>query len=180
MDPPIYAGLRVSKSYSFEPVPDGVDAKHILGGQGNVWTEQIPNMRHLEYMTYPRAWALSEVYWSPKEAKNWAQFAQRMEAHFPRAEAARINVSTAVYDAIVKTRSQGGKLLVEMGTELADLAIHYTLDDTMPDTYSPAYSAPFALPDGPVTLRVQTFRNGKPIGHLITLKRADLERRAGR
>ena len=180
VDPPIYAGLRVSKSYSFEPVPDGVDAKHILGGQGNVWTEQIPNMRHLEYMTYPRAWALSEVYWSPKEAKNWAQFAQRMEAHFPRAEAARINVSTAVYDAIVKTRSQGGKLLVEMGTELADLAVHYTLDDTMPDTYSPAYSAPFALPDGPVTLRVQTFRNGKPIGHLITLKRADLERRAGR
>jgi hexosaminidase len=180
VDPPIYAGLRVSKSYSFEPVPDGVDAKHILGGQGNVWTEQIPNLRHLEYMTYPRAWALSEVYWSPKEAKNWGHFAQRMEAHFPRAEAARVNVSTAVYDAIVKTSSQGGKLMVELGSELADLAVHYTLDDTMPDTYSPAYSAPFALPDGPVTLRVQTFRNGKPIGHLITLKRTDLERRAGR
>jgi hexosaminidase len=180
VDPPIYAGLRVSKSYSFEPVPDGVDAKHILGGQGNVWTEQIPTLRHLEYMTYPRAWALSEVYWSPKEAKNWGHFAQRMEAHFPRAEAARVNVSTAVYDAMVKTRSQDGKLLVEMGTELADLAVHYTIDDTMPDTYSPLYSAPFALPDGPITLRVQTFRNGKPIGHLITLKRADLERRAGR
>ena len=33
IDPPIYASLRVKKSYSFEPVPEGVDAKYILGGQ---------------------------------------------------------------------------------------------------------------------------------------------------
>jgi hexosaminidase len=103
-----------------------------------------------------------------------------MEAHFLRAESAGVNFSTAVYDAIVKTRLQAGQLKVELGTELSDLAIHYTIDDTMPDRYSPLYSSSFSLPDGPVTLRVQTFRDGKPIGHLITLKRADLERRAGR
>jgi len=180
VDPPIYAGLRVSKSYSFEPVPDGVDPKHILGGQGNVWTEQIPHFRHLEYMTYPRAWALSEVYWSPKTAKNWNAFSQRMEGHFQRAELAEINVSTAVYDAIVKTRMQQGKMEVELGTEISGLDIHYTIDDSMPDRFSPKYATPFTLPEGPITLRVQTFRNGKPIGHLITLKKADLERRAGR
>ena len=180
VDPPIYAGLRVSKSYSFEPVPDGVDPKHILGGQGNVWTEQIPHFRHLEYMTYPRAWALSEVYWSPKAAKNWDAFSQRMEGHFQRAEQAEINFSTAAYDAIVKSRSQHGKLQIELGTEISGLDLHYTIDDAMPDRFSPKYAAPFTLPEGPITLRVQTFRNGKPIGHLITLKRADLERRASR
>lgn len=180
VDPPIYAGLRVSKSYSFEPVPDGVEAKHILGGQGNVWTEQIPTLRHLEYMTFPRAWALSEVYWSPKEAKNWENFSKRMETHFHRAEVAGVNVSTAVYDAIVKTRMQQGKLVLELGSELSDLTIHYTIDDTMPDIYSPKYMAPQTMPEGPITLRVRTFRDGKPIGNLITLKRAELERRAGR
>ena len=180
VDPPIYAGLRVSKCYSFEPVPDGVDAKHILGGQGNVWTEQIPHIRHLEYMTFPRAWALSEVYWSPKTTKNWESFSRRMETHFQRSERAEINFSTAVYDAIVKTRLQNGKLQIELGTEISGLDLHYTIDDAMPDRFSPKYSAPFTLPEGPITLRVQTFRNGKPIGHLITLKRADLERRASR
>ena len=35
VEPPLYAGLRMKKSYSFDPVPEGVDAKHILGGQGN-------------------------------------------------------------------------------------------------------------------------------------------------
>jgi hexosaminidase len=37
---------------------------------------------------------------------------------------------------------------------------------------------PFDLPEGgPVTLRVITYRNGKPIGHLITLNPEDLRRR---
>ena len=45
-EPPVYATLRLSKSYEFEPVPDGVDPKYIKGGQANLWTEQIYNMRH--------------------------------------------------------------------------------------------------------------------------------------
>ena len=94
----------------WNPVPNGVDARFILGGQGNLWTEQIPTLRHAEYMTYPRAWALAEVFWSPREGKNWENFAGRMESHFSRAEAAGINVSHAVYDAIVTTAWKEKKL----------------------------------------------------------------------
>lgn len=180
IDPPIYAGLRVSKSYSFEPVPDGVDAKYILGGQGNLWSEQTPTLRYAEYMTYPRAWALSEVYWSQKSAKNWDNFSKRMEAHFDRAEVAEIGFSKAVYDAIITPSYKNGKLMLELGSEISDLDIFYSIDDTMPDKFSPKYSQPVELPDGPITLRVITYRAGKPIGHLITLKRAELERRAGK
>ncbi|MCY7351999.1 MAG: family 20 glycosylhydrolase [Cytophagaceae bacterium] len=179
IDPPIYAGLRVSKSYSFEPVPEGVEAKYILGGQGNLWTEQIPNLRYAEYMSYPRVWALSEVYWSPKEAKNWEAFVPRLEAHFDRADVAGINYSKAVYDAIVKTTAKDGKLTLALESEVPGLDLFYTTDDTMPDDHSLKYAQPVVLPDGPITLRVVSYRSGKPIGHLITLKRAELERRAG-
>jgi hexosaminidase len=178
IDPPIYANLRVSKSYSFEPVPDGVDAKYILGGQGNLWAEQLPTFRYAQYMTYPRAWALSEVYWSPKSAKNWDNFAQRMETHFDRSDIAEINYSRAVYDAIVKTSKKDGQLLLTLGTEIKGMDIYYTTDDAMPDKYCTKYTQPVVLPSGPITLRVATYRNGQPIGHLITLKRADLEKRA--
>ena len=180
IDPPIYAGLRVSKSYSYEPVPDSVDAKYILGGQGNLWSEQLPTFRYAQYMTYPRAWALSEVFWSPKASKNWDNFAKRMEAHFDRSDIAEINYSRAVYDAIVKTSMQDGKLMLTLGSELSDVDIFYTTDDAMPDKFCTKYTQPVALPDGPITLRVVTYRNGQPIGHLITLKRADLEKRAGK
>jgi hexosaminidase len=179
VDPPIYAYLRCKKSYSFDPVPDGVDAKFILGGQGNLWTEQIPTYRYAQYMTFPRAWALAEVFWSKKESKNWDDFARRMENHFERSDAAGNNYSKAVYDAIVRTSMKEGKLWLEMDSEIPGLDIFYSIDDTMPDNYSTKYSKPVELPEGPITLRVVTYRNGKPIGHLITLKRADLESRIG-
>lgn len=178
IDPPIYAGLRCKKSYSFEPVPDGVDARYILGGQGNLWTEQIPNLRYAQYMTYPRAWALAEVYWSPKALKNWENFARRMEVYFDRSDMAEVNYSRAVYDAIITTNRKDGKLMLEMEAEIPGLEIYYSIDDTMPDNFSAKYSKPVELPDGPITLRAITYRDGRPIGHLITLKRRDLEARA--
>ncbi|GET21758.1 beta-N-acetylhexosaminidase [Prolixibacter denitrificans] len=180
VDPPIYANLRVSKAYSFEPVPDGVDPKYILGGQGNLWTEQTPTFRYVDYMTYPRAWALSEVFWSPKSAKNWNDFARRMENQFSRSDVAEVNYSKAVYDAEITTKKENGKLMLVMSTEIPDLVIYYTIDDTMPDNFCPKYTGPVELPDGPITLRVVTYRNEKPIGHLITLKRKQLEERAGK
>jgi hexosaminidase len=180
VDPPIYASLRLKKCYSFEPVPDGVDAKYILGGQGNLWTEQIPTLRYAYYMTYPRAWALSEVYWSPKESKNWDNFIQRVEKQFDRSDAAETNYSKAIYDPIINMSRRNGKLLLTMESEAPNIDIYYTINDAMPDKFTTLYTQPDELPEGPITLRVISYREGKPIGHLITLKRDELERRAGK
>jgi hexosaminidase len=180
IDPPIYAFLRAKKCYSLEPVPADVDPKFILGGQGNLWSEQLPTFRHAEYMTYPRAWALSEVFWSPKESKNWNNFVLRMEYFFERAEAGNINYSVSVYDPIIKTSKKGGKLILEMEIEIPGLDIYYTIDDAMPDKHTAKYTQAVELPEGPITLRTITYRDGKPLGHLITLKREQLENRIGR
>jgi len=180
VDPPIYASLRLNKCYSFDPVPDGVDAKYILGGQGNLWTEQVPTMRHAQYMIFPRAWALSEVYWSPKESKNWDHFIWRVEKQFDRSDIAEVNYSKAIYDAVIKMSRSNGKLLLTMESEAPNVEIYYTINDAMPDKFTNRYTKPVELPDGPITLRVITYRDGKPLGHLITLKRDELERRAGK
>lgn len=74
-------------SYSFDPISpelSGEEAKHILGGQGNLWTELIPFGRQAEYMLYPRLCALSEVFWSPKSKRNFQDFSQRMQTHGTR------------------------------------------------------------------------------------------------
>lgn len=178
IEPPIYASLRMKKSYSLNPVPEGVDAKHILGGQGNLWTEQVATLRHAEYMTWPRGWALAEVFWTPDENKNWENFVKRVENQFTRSDVAEVKYSKAMYDAIIRTRMKDGKLWVEMEPEAPGLDIYYTIDGGMPDNFSPKYTQSFEIPEGPVTLRVITYRNGAPIGHLITLKPADLKARA--
>jgi hexosaminidase len=177
VEPEMYADLRLSKCYSFEPVPDGVDAKYILGGQGNLWTEQIVTLRHAEYMTWPRGWALAEDFWSPKESKNWSGFIGRVENQFERSEIEGINYSTAIYDAVITATGKAGKITLGMESEAPGLDIFYTLDGSMPGLYSPKYTKPVEVPEGPVTVRVATFRNNKQIGHLITLRPEDLKKR---
>jgi|WetSurMetagenome_2_1015567.scaffolds.fasta_scaffold00723_5 hexosaminidase len=177
IEPPLYEGLRLNTCYSFEPVPDGAVEKYILGGQGNLWTEQVPTLRHAEYMTWPRGWALAEVFWSPKESKNWVSFVRRAEAQFARNQIAGVNYSRAVYDPIITTKMQNGKMILEMTSEMPGLDIYYTINDAMPDNYSLKYSNPVELPDEPVTLRVISYNNSTPIGHLITLKPEELKNR---
>src|SRR5450759_1680485 len=177
IEPPIYSNLRLSKCYSYEPVPEGVDAKYILGGQGNLWTEQVVTLHHAEYMTWPRGWALAEDFWSPKESKNWANFVLRVEKQFERAEIEGVNYSPAIYDAIINVRGKEGEMTLEMDSEVPGLDIYYTIDGAMPNIYSIKYSNPFKLPSGPITVRVITYRNGKQIGHLVTLRPEDLKKR---
>ena len=94
----IGGNLPLSKCYSFEPnLPEltAEEAKHVVGIQANVWTEYISNIAYAEYMTYPRALALSEVAWSAKEAKNYADFKKRLTGHLPAMDALKINYSKA-------------------------------------------------------------------------------------
>src|SRR5664279_4197652 len=177
IEPPIYDNLRLNKCYSFNPVPEGVDAKYILGGQGNLWTEQVVTLHHAEYMTWPRGWALAEDFWSPDASKNWTNFIARVEKQFERSEVEGVNYSTAIYDAIINARAKDGKMTLEMDSEVPGLDIYYTIDGAMPNKYSHKYSKPVDLPEGPITVRVVTCRNGLQIGHLITLKPEDLKRR---
>ena len=79
--------LPVEKVYQFEPVPRGSNTKeasHILGAQGNLWTEYIPTFEHALYMTLPRLTALAEVVWSEKSARDWNNFHDRLQTAFQR------------------------------------------------------------------------------------------------
>ena len=154
-----------------------MDPEYILGGQGNLWTEHLPTLRSAEYMTYPRACALAEDFWSPNDAKNWDQFIKRVQNQFLRFDAADINYSKAIYDPIVKSSMSSGRLMLEISSEVPGMDIYFTIDGTMPDNHSPKYKQSSALPDNPFTLRVISYINGKPAGHLITLSSDELKKR---
>ena len=86
--------LPLKKVYSFDPVPENLDeqeAKHILGAQGNVWTEYMKDFKKVEYMTFPRIGALSEVVWTKKDKKDWDDFMSRMKVQYERYDVLGIN-----------------------------------------------------------------------------------------
>ena len=86
--------LPLQKVYQYEPIPASLtaeQAKHVLGAQAQLWSEYIPNAKLLQYMAFPRACALSEVLWSPKQDRNDDVFLVRLDQHLNRLKAAGVN-----------------------------------------------------------------------------------------
>jgi hexosaminidase len=174
---PVYSKLSLKKSYEFEPAPDGVDPKFILGGQGNLWTEKVPTIQHAFYMAYPRAFAISESVWSPAKNKNWENFSARVEQHFKRFDSVEKPICKAIYDPIVKTKMVDKKMICTLSSELSNVDLYYTIDGSFPAKYSTKYTAPFEIPNADITFRVVAYRNGIQIGRLLTISKEMLKSR---
>jgi hexosaminidase len=100
-EPPGIGGyLPLSTTYQFNPIPEGLEpaaAKHILGGQGNLWTEYVPDLKHAEYMTFPRIAAIAEVLWSPADVRSWEGFSERIQRFTNRYDVIGINYSKSSF-----------------------------------------------------------------------------------
>jgi hexosaminidase len=101
--------LPLEKVYSFDPEFDELtpeQQKHILGVQGNVWTEYIATPEHLEYMTYPRMIAISEIGWSPASLKDFEDFLARFSVERKRLDEMGINYFKGEYRDTRKGQSR--------------------------------------------------------------------------
>jgi hexosaminidase len=179
-EPPTYEMVRLRDSYKFEPVPEGVAPEMILGGQGNVWTEQLQNMRAVEYMVWPRGLAVSEAVWSPKEKKDWSNFVSRVENEFNRMDYAQVKYSRSMFDPIVKVAPEGSGLKLTLETEVEGLDIYYSFDGSFPDNFYPEYTKPLVIPKDAQDVYVVTYRDGVKVGKIIKLPVTELEKRVKR
>lgn len=90
----IGGNLTLEKVYSFEPIPGNFTPeqhRQVLGTQGQLWSEYLYGWNKVEYMAFPRACALAEVAWSPKEGKDWNDFQRRLGVHLRRLDALKVN-----------------------------------------------------------------------------------------
>lgn len=69
--------------YNYEPLlvelANPKLSAHILGAQGNVWTEYMSNIAKVEYMIFPRMTALSESLWTQNNEKDYVDFKRRLK-----------------------------------------------------------------------------------------------------
>jgi hexosaminidase len=178
-EPRVYASLRLNKTYEFEPVPKGANAKFILGGQANLWAEQVYNIRQAEYMTWPRGFAIAESVWSPAENKNWNRFVAKTEEHFKRLGEAQTKYSIGIYEPIVSFKKlTDDKYQITMQTEIDGLEIHYSFDNSEPDSFYPKYTQPLTIPKDAQKLRIVTYKNGQQAGRQMIIGKEDWKRRA--
>jgi hexosaminidase len=181
--------LPLKKVYSFNPVPaqlNASEASHIIGAQANLWTEYISDWKQVEYMTFPRIAALSEVLWSAKETQNWDDFSRRMQILMNRYDQMKINYAKSAFQVTIHPAfdTTVNKLKVTLEREFSNVDIHYTTDGSEPTVLSPIYSKPLLL-DKSTTVKAATFSDkvlnmkrvsenfdlnlatGKPVKYLI-------------
>lgn len=176
-DPRVYNSLRLNRTYQFDPIPEGANPAYILGGQANLWTEQIYHIRQAEYMTWPRAFAVAESLWSPREKKDWNRFVEKVEDHFNRFDYSRTNYSPAMYEPVVTVKKEGDDYFVTLTPEIEGLSIHLSFDASTPDCFSPRVTAPLKVPRNAYVMRIVSYRDGKPAGRMMHISVDDLKKR---
>ena len=85
----------IEEIYNYEPIPNELDEslhKYIIGAQGNVWTEYMKTSDHVEYMVFPRIFALSEVVWA-ENRPSYNDFEKKVVGMYPILDKMDINYS---------------------------------------------------------------------------------------
>ena len=163
--------LPITTVYAFEPVPDSLaprEAEHILGAQANVWTEYIPTTGQVEYMLLPRLAALSEVTWSPKEARSWPDFARRLGTLFATYDRYGWRYARSVLRVQATTRvdTTARSVTLSLLSDMPGQVIRYTTDGREVGPASPRYTDTLRV-DHSMTLHAAAF-TGDHRGEEIT------------
>jgi len=166
-----YTPLR--QVYAFEPIPAALSptqAQHVLGAQGNLWTEYIGTPAHAEYMTVPRISALAEVVWSAAAQRSWPDFRRRLEVHLQRLDELGVNYSRG--STRVETQTQydpaTATITLSFWNERPQAEIRYTQDQTEPKPQSPRYQSPVSIKK-PTAVRAALFEDARRQGHVTDI-----------
>lgn len=158
--------LPVEKCYSYEPAENDLtpeQKKHILGIQGNMWTEYVATEDHLQYMILPRLAALSECQWCNVETKSWNRFSAAAVRFCKMYDVMGYNYATHMFQVKGDVVANPAEKSVTVTLETqGDAPIRYTLDGSKPGKKSPVYTEPLVLNESCVLTAVAFRDNVEP------------------
>lgn len=156
--------------YHFNPIPKGLNkqqAANIIGAQANIWTEYIPTTNRLEFMVYPRMLALSEVLWTGKTDD--ASFLKRLKYQYKRMDALDIHYRLPDIAHLLQQNVFIHSDTLNLQSPMSGLAIHYTVDGSMPSMQSPILNKPIVITKS-ATYKIALFTEGGLRGQINTVK----------
>ncbi|WP_236694750.1 beta-N-acetylhexosaminidase [Sphingomonas sp. Leaf343] len=151
--------LPLSKVYDYDPMPAGIAPdreRHVLGAQGNLWSEYIVTPQQLQHHIFPRAGAVAEVTWAQRGNKDFAAFLPRVHRQGERWSRAGMQVADSAFAVEVKVDGTHGDALrrnsvpVMLTTQAPYGTIRYTTDGSVPTARSKAYAGPLTVKPGTV------------------------------
>ena len=168
--------------YNYEPQSkelDQAEAGYILGAQGNIWTEKIASLQHLEYMVYPRALAVGELSWSPRKEKNPDRFYRKMQSQYGLFKLWDFNARLPDIEHIENLVTNKSQYKLTLSYPLKGAMVRYNLNGKMPDSSQTALPFPLTI-DVPLcdSIGLQTLTswtlNDQHIRQMATIKRVQV------
>lgn len=152
--------IGLKEVYAFDPMPADLAPelrRHILGLQGNLWTEHVRDEAGVAYKMFPRGSAIAETGWSAARPRDFAGFVRRLAPQVERLAKLGIDAAPSTFAPIPTDRFDPatGRVAVTLAAE-AGLPVRYTLDGSEPSARSRLYAGPLSLPV-PTRLRAASF-----------------------
>lgn len=138
----------IRKTYEYEPMTNELtpqEQKHIIGVQGNEWTEYIATENYAQYMSLPRMAAASEVQWDEPENKNYTSFINRLPHLMRIYQHNKWEFATHALDVIDSCKAKDNKSIEIRLKTYKGLPIYYSLDNNTPTNNSCKYTSPILI-----------------------------------
>ena len=125
--------ISLEDVYRFEPMRPEIPEEsrhHVLGLQGNLWTEHIRTEARVGWMAFPRAAAVAELGWTPAARRDWYDFRRRLAAMPARYEALGMTYAKTAFAPPAPPAA--GMLRTSRELELCSDKIPLSLEDDAP------------------------------------------------
>ncbi|MBK3518151.1 glycoside hydrolase family 20 protein [Carboxylicivirga marina] len=134
--------------YTFPSIPTDISPEnrhHVIGVQANMWSEYMPEFKHIEYNLFPRVFAIAEVAWSPVISE-WDDFYARVNNTLPLLEKLGVKAGDISYHVRINVEPdyENKSATLAFVSERPN-TIFYTKDGSTPTTRSTVYRGPFVL-----------------------------------
>ena len=162
--------IDLEKVYSFDPIPTELAAdKHhfIIGGECNLWSEHVPDEANLDSKVFPRLLAMSEVLWSYPKERNYTEFYNRVQYHYPILKNKGVNYGFENIAATITSTIKNGLVTITPKAGNNDLTLksywqygwYNDIDTTINDSNTHHSSNKEIALNKSGTLHIQAFKN---------------------
>jgi len=163
--------IDLKKVYDFNPVPKGLspqEQKRIIGGECNMWTERVPDEKTLDSRVFPRLLAMAEVLWSDSTSRDYSEFVDRVQSHYPilKNKGVQYGKESVAMTHEMKLRGEESYLRLLPYSEAISLKYAYRCQDC--DNPETEYSDLIPIQESGI-IAVQPYRNNAPYGDSILI-----------
>lgn len=158
--------------YRFQPMPEAftvAQQAHVLGAQGNLWSEHLRVNKSMQQAAFPRAAALAEVLWSPATTRDEHGFLVRLAQHMPRYRRLGFAASDSAFalDVALDSDDDGGVRLTLVNSSNFGETRYAVAPDSV-SAHSLLYTAPLVLMP-PQTVSANVFFQGEALARPRTI-----------